>query len=152
MLCSSQSFCGSCFFHESLWHLQVMTPGSQFFSQSFSLSLFWCSSLKEIICLVISSYKHAFRDFERLEHTRGIVMKILSRLIPTVWSALWSHGSWDPTNRKTENDPAVRVTLWSQVACSVMLCNWVSASQEVLIQVQHVVLATAQTPPGSAKS
>ena len=37
------------------------------------------------------------------------------------------------------------VTFLSQVAYSVILHNWVSTSPEVLIQVQQVVLAMAQT-------
>ena len=37
------------------------------------------------------------------------------------------------------------VTLLSQVACSVILCNWVLTSPGVLIQVQQVVLTPADT-------
>lgn len=37
------------------------------------------------------------------------------------------------------------------VILSEFMNNWVSASPEVLIQVQQMVLATAQTPPCSSK-
>ena len=74
-------------------------------------------------------------------------MIIISRIIPNVWHALWSYGSPRPKQiniNKSEKYPIEGVTLLSQMACSVSLCNWVSTSPEVLIQAQQVVLATAQ--------
>ena len=52
---------------------------------------------------------------------------------------------------KSKKDPVEGVTFSSQLACSVSSCNEASTSLEVLIQLQLVMLVTAQTPPCSAK-
>lgn len=63
------------------------------------------------------------------------------------WGALWSHGHQDPKqSMKSNKDPTEGVTFVSRVACWVILHNWISASSEVFIQVQQVMLASAQTP------
>lgn len=72
------------FFAESLWCSQIMTSGSQFFSWSFSLVLFDSPVLGEIICLVVSGCKHAFKAFERLQHAKDTTMTSVSGIIPNV--------------------------------------------------------------------
>ena len=49
------------------------TPVSQFLSQSFSSFFFWCSSLREIICWVVSGYGPAFKTSKRIQHSRETV-------------------------------------------------------------------------------
>ena len=79
------------------------------------------------------------------KYARGII----SRIIPDVWSVVWSHGHQDTNQSK--KDPHEGVTLLRQVAFSGILHKLVLTSPEMSIQVQQVVLATAQTPPCSAK-
>ena len=50
-----------------------------------------------------------------------------------------------------KKNPIEGITFLSQMACSVILRNWVLASPEVSIQVRQAVLATAQTFGCSAK-
>ena len=133
---------------------KVTVSGSRSLSRSLSLLLFWCSSLREIICFVVSGYKHGFKAFERTQCTRGIIMIIISGIFSNVWSALHSHGPQDPKwpkSNKSKKDPIEGVIFLSQMSCSVNLSYWVSISPEVLFQVQQVVLATTQTPPCSDK-
>ena len=147
LLCSSCSFCQSSmwysqvitFFAQSLWYSQAMNSGSQFLSWPFPLVLFWYSSLREIIFLVFSSCKRAFKAFEKIQCTKEIIATVINRIIPNIFSALWSHGPQDSNqskSKKSKKDSAEGVTILSQVDCSVILCNWVSTSSEVLIQVQ----------------
>lgn len=96
--------------------------------------------------LGVSCCRDAFKAFERIKYTREIIMTTLSRIMPIVWSVIWSHDSQD---QKSKKDPSEGVTFSNQVASSVILCNRVSPSPEVLIQVQQVVLAVADTPPCS---
>ena len=79
------------------------------------------------------------------------MMVIISRIVPHVCSALQSH-SPEYTNQSQnilKKDPSEGVTLLSQLACSVILCNWVSPFPKVLIQVYQEILVTTQTPPCS---
>ena len=115
------------------------------FKLTISSFLLLCSSLK-IICLVVNSCEHTFKAFERTQFTREMTITVLSRVIPSVWSALQSHVPKTQTNQHHEG-----IKILSQAACSVSSCHWVSAYPEVLTQVQQVVLATAQTLPRSAK-
>lgn len=81
-------------------------------------------------------------------------MTIISRIIPNVSSTLQSHGPQDPTNQNPtvqRKTPIEGVTFLRQMPCSVISCNSISTSSEVLIQAQLVVLATARAPPCSAK-
>lgn len=48
------------------WDSQVATSGSPVFSGSFSSFLFWHSSLRELICLVVSGCEHALKASERI--------------------------------------------------------------------------------------
>lgn len=108
---------------------------------------FWCSSLREIICLAVSSFNHAFKALR--EYNAREILTTISIIIPNVLSALQSHNPQNPNQSK--KDPIEGVTLLSQMVCSVILCNWVSTSLKMLIQVQQMMLATAQIPSYSAK-
>lgn len=55
-------------FADSAWHSRVIMSGSHSLSWSFSLFFFWCYILREIICLVVSGHKHAFKAFENSVH------------------------------------------------------------------------------------
>ena len=48
------------------------------------------------MCLVASGYEHAFKSFQKIQYSREITMIIITRRIPNVWSALWSHGPQGP--------------------------------------------------------
>ena len=61
--------------------LQVVTSGSLFFGWSFSSFLFWPSSLREIICLVVSGCEHTFKPFEKIQRDRETTMIITNRKI-----------------------------------------------------------------------
>ena len=65
------------------------TSGAQFWSWPFSLFLFWCSSLRQIICLMVSGYKPPFKVFARRSCPRDtVVMTVINRIIPSIWSTL----------------------------------------------------------------
>ena len=51
------------------------------------LFLFGNSTLREIIHLRVSAYKHEFKAFERTPHSRETLVTVESRIIPNSWSA-----------------------------------------------------------------
>ena len=62
----------------------------------------------------------------RIQHIRETTMTVISRVIPDVWRAFWSHGAQDPNqskSNKSKEDPVEGVTFLNQVACSVILSN-----------------------------
>ena len=113
----------SCAFAWSSWQSQATATGLESLSLSCPLFLFWCSSLNELTCLVVSNSKHAFQVFEWIQSTREIIMIIISRIIPNMWIALWSHGpqDWNQSkSNKSNKDPVKGVTFLSQVVCSMI--------------------------------
>ena len=54
----------------------------------FSFLLFQHSSLREIICLVVSSWEHVFKAFERIQCTHGNDYDAISTITLNVWRAL----------------------------------------------------------------
>lgn len=38
--------------------------------------------------MVVSDCKHAFKVFERIQHSREVTVTIISRIIPSDWSVL----------------------------------------------------------------
>lgn len=76
-------------------------------------------------------------------------MIIINKVIPNVWSTLLNHAPG--TDTKSKKDSTEGVIFLSQVASLVILCNWVPASPEVLVQVQQVVLTSTQMPPAWLK-
>ena len=121
--------------------------GSQCFSRPFYLFLSGHSSLREIGCLVVRGYADARTAFERMRHAREMTVTGISRIIPNVCSALHS---MVPKTQTSLNQIGQRKTPLEESPFQAKL-SWVSASSEVLIQVQQMVLAAAQTLPCSAE-
>ena len=79
---------------------------------SFSYTLIWGSL---VICLVVSGCEYAFKAFKRIQHTRQTTMIIISRIIPTVWSVLWSRSlhdwnHWESNERRTAFQESLKPT------------------------------------------
>ena len=73
---------------------------------------------------MISGCKHALKVFESIEHTRETAMIVISKIIPSVWDALQSHGSQDPKQSKAcskskKERPHWKSHFLSQVTCSM---------------------------------
>ena len=96
---------------------------------SFSSFLFWCSSPKKIIYLVISGCKHAFKEFERIQCIRETIMSIINKIISNMWSALQSYGPQGPNINAKWVKERSRWFL-GQVTCSVILSSWTSTSHK----------------------
>lgn len=97
--------------------------GFIFFTLFILLILFWHSTLKGIICLLVSGSEHAFKAFERTMYTRENTRIIKNIILASVWGLYQSHGPQDPKpsesnkSRKTHNEG---VTLVSHLACLVI--------------------------------
>lgn len=102
--------------------------------QPLSLFLFRHSSLREIICLVVSGYELAFKSFEIIQCTQETTRIIARRIISNIWSALQNHCPQDPDpskSSKSNKDPVEEVISLSQVACSVILHSYFNFTRNV---------------------
>ena len=63
---------------------------------------------------MISGCKHALKVFESIEYTKETAVIVISKIIPSVWGALQSHGPQDPkqsnATNKQKKDPIEGVT------------------------------------------
>ena len=134
-----------------VWYLQVIISGSHFKSRSSSSFLFWHSSLREIICLVVSGWKHACKAFERKQYTKETDYYKQDNSQCLVHFRATVPETQTGQNQMLKKDLTEAVTFSSQMDCSVILCSWDSTFPQELIQVEKVVLAIAQTPPWSSK-
>lgn len=45
--------------------------------------------------------EYSFKAFEEIQLTREVILIIISRIIPNLWSVLWSHGPQNPNQLKS---------------------------------------------------
>ena len=124
--------------------------GSHSLSCSFSLPLLGHFSLRKSFCLVVSSCEHTFKALERMYYTRESILMIKNWAISNIWSALWSHGPWDPNQTKSKKSKGL---LWRShfLKSSSLFNDLTQLNLEVPIPVQQVVLVTEQIPLCSAE-
>ena len=71
----------------------------------------------------VNGFEHTFKAFERIEHSRKIIMVIISRTIPNIWSVLRSRGPQDPNQSKLSKSKKIpwKKSPLSQTACSSVI-------------------------------
>lgn len=115
-------------------------------------SFFWTFYFREIICLIVSSCKHAFKAFGRILLIGETTMIMISWIIPNVWSALWRHGPQEipkPIRIKLIKERPPPITLWRSYFlkltdhCLTIFYSGGSTCPEVSIHMPHVVSAIA---------
>ena len=136
-----KSFCGShmshfLFFFESLCGIYRSKCQAHILSWSFFLFLFWHVSLREIICLVVSSCEHTFKvSWENTVNQRGYSDYLKQGDFQYLECTL---GPWtQDTNQSKSNvkDLFEGITFLSQVSCLVMLYSLLWTFPEVQSQV-----------------
>lgn len=107
--------------------------------------------------MTVRGLEPAFKAFERIQRTKEVIVNIISGIIPSIQSALWSRGPQDPNDSKSNKSksyPVGRVPFVSLEACPVSLRTRVETlllSQKRHPRCSKGVLVPAQALPCSAR-